>query len=275
MADYFDLGASLPVIRKGEYESIPISSEAFLDQLYAEAPDRDRKLLQLLRLEDDHATLLRLLEKVSDIESEFAVVEDKSACFAYTDVPIIVFVSYYRDLHTSENVETQVEPEMVRKIKKLPNYLENFTKEYFEDKQSERPSEYFYADILYNYYLDYVNVVGNSFLRKWQTLVRNIKYVLASVTAKRFGLDVRKYLIGESELIRLIRDGEWQNIAYLEEHNIIDEILKITEQTSLDQKEYKIDELKWGFLDSVVFSDVFSIDAMMVYYLKLRILERW
>lgn len=61
----------------------------------------------------------------------------------------------------------------------------------------------------------------------------------------------------------------------MNEAELVNKVRKISEEEHLAIRERRLDAMKWDLLDDVTFADIFSINAMMVYLLKLQILERW
>ena len=159
--------------------------------------------------------------------------------------------------------------------KTYPSYLVDFMYEYRHDQEIDRPAEHFYEDILDNYYFRYVMERGDKFVRTWVRFDRSIRLVLAAITIKRHDLDARRLIVGDSDLVRLLRSGNWHDITFLEEGEVVQQVLQISEEQDLSVREHRIDQLKWDYLDSLTFADTFSIDTMLAYLLKLQMLSRW
>lgn len=265
MAEYYTLGASLPTLKSDDYKSLDYSSASFILELRDQATAADRRLIDLLLLQGDNKVLLSILEEKTP---------------PLSDIPLVIGEERLRAL-----IATLKDKESDGKVVKLgdkkvstdeyPEYMVGFVREYLHDQEIDRPAEYFYEDILANEYFRYAQKKGDKFIRTWLSLERNASLVLAAITAKRFNLDARKIIIGESELVSLLRSGHWTEISFLEESEVVDAVMKISEEEHLAVREHKIDDFKWAFLDNLTFADTFSIDTMLAYFLRLQILERW
>lgn len=265
MAEYYTLGASLPTLKSDDYKSLGYSSASFVRELKDQASSADRKLIDLLLLRGDNKVLLSALEQRPNPipDTPLAIGEER----------IRALVTTLREVDR-EAKEVVIGEERIS-LKEYPEYMVDFVREYLHDRETDRPAEYFYEDILANEYYRYAQKRGNKFVRTWLALERNISLVLAAITAKRFNLDARKIIMGESELVELLRSGQWREISFLEESEVVDRVMKISEEEHLAVREHKIDDFKWSFLDNLTFADTFSIDTMLAYILRLQILERW
>lgn len=265
MAEYYTLGASLPTLRLDDLKTIGFTSSEFVDELRSQAPSADQKQLDLMLLPEDNRALLALLQgnPIPEARHPYAIGPTKLKALV--------------DLLRSKEPDAVDPFEVQEEVKKgdYPPYIIDFAREYLTDEVSQRPPEYFYEDILANAYYDYVEREGNKFVRTWKALERNIILVLAAITVKRFDLDARKLIIGESELVRLLRSGNWSDVSFLEEGDVVTEITRISEEENLSTREHKIDDFKFRFLDNLTFADAFSINAMLAYLERLLILERW
>ena len=265
MAEYYTLGASLPTLRPDDLKTLGFTSSEFIEELRSQASSGDLKLIDLMLLPEDNRALLALLREdpVPEPRHPYAVGVEK----------LRALVKLLRSRETDAPDPFEGQEELCRKD--FPLYLIDFAREYLSDEASQRPPEYFYEDILSNAYYDHVERKGNSFVRTWKALEKNVILVLAAITVKRFDLDARKLIIGESELVKLLRSGNWSDVSYLEEGEVITEISRISEEENLSTRERKIDDFKFRFLDNLTFADTFSISAMLAYFEKMIILERW
>lgn len=265
MAEYYTLGASLPTLKSDDYKSLALSSAAFISELREQATAADHKLIDLLLLQGDNKVLLSILEQrpIPVLTSPLAIGEER----------LQALVTTLRD--KDRDAKEVIIGEKSISISQYPRYMVDFVREYLHDQEIERPAEYFYEDILGNEYFRYALKNGDKFVRTWLSLERNISLVLAAITAKRFNLDARKVIMGESELVQLLRSGQWSEISYLDESEAVSTVVKISEEPHLATREHRIDDFKWDFLDNLTFADTFSIDTMLAYFLRLQILERW
>ena len=264
MAEYYALGAGLPTLRPEIGKNPPLTLWEFVETLRGQLTHRDGQLLDLLLLREDNRALVALLYDRPIPEPQVPYVVGPDKLRRLVDAA-------ERGMITSEMVgeELHFDP------KTHPSYLVDFIYEYRHDQEIDRPAEHFYEDILDNYYFRYVMKRGDKFVRTWVSFDRSIRLVLAAITIKRHDLDARRLIVGDSELVRLLRSGNWHDISFLEEGEVVQKVLQISEEEDLSAREHRIDQLKWEYLDSLTFADTFSIDTMLAYLLKLQMLSRW
>ena len=259
MSNYYTLGAELPDLAVDD-PKLDMTTEEFVNELRAQATPRDRRLIDLVLLRGDNRNLIALLRD-KELPEEF--------------MPTAIPVERLRELveSTREWIESGKDDLTRKRWKDIPDYLVNFTEEYLSGKWEESP--HFPEDILHGAYMDYAARNANAFLTHWFKVNQYILNILAAVTAKKYDLDTKKYLVGESELVQTLRSGVWSELTILDDADIIADIMKIGEEIDLVHRERRIDEFKWKLLDRLTFADPFSIDAMLAYLLRLQILQRW
>lgn len=274
MANYYTLGAALPTLKQGEYRSSTITSEEFLLLLKEQLTRRDAQLIRLLLLRYDNELLLHLLR--SDEVPEWMQKEDAPHLTigeAKLREMIELVEQYVRAVEDPFTVLPPKRPKLSKKL--YPEYMTHFVELYLTDHIRGEVRSYFYEDILAMEYAAYVQQEGNAFMREWFRFEENISALLAAYTAERYKLELGEYLIGERDLLQQLREHNWLDIQVGPYADLVKEVKGIAEEEHLALREQKIDALKWAELDKVTFSDLFSIDAMIAYFLRLQILERW
>lgn len=264
MADYFALGAGQPSLKLEVGKKPPFAPVEYVETLRGLATKRDQGLLDLLLYEEDNRALIALIY-------ERPIPEPRLPYVLGIDKLKRLVSAAESGMITSEMIG--VEQQFDRS--EYPSYMIDFMYEYRHDQEIQRPAEHFYEDILSNYYYRYVMDKGDAFIRTWVRFERAIRLVLAAITIKRHDLDARRLIVGDSDLVQLLRSGNWHDITFLEEGEVVQQVLRISEETDLSTREHMIDKLKWDYLDNLTFADTFSIDTMLAYLLKLRMLDRW
>lgn len=270
MANYFTLGASLPTLKQGDYKTHEVTSSRFLELLSPEMTRSDKEQMDLILLRNDNHLLMQLLrgDELSHFDDNMLVLGAEK--LRYLIDATQAKLDYIPDPYSIE--KPQLPP---ISTKEYPSYMIEFVEQVLSDRMKEQISSYFYEDILLVEYTKYVQKRGNSFLKGWFALEQDIASILAALTAQKYGLDASTYLPGDKPLYDLLRHGEWREISFMEDAEMVSKIRSISEETHLAIREKKLDAFKWELLSEVTFSDIFSINAMMVYLLKLQILERW
>jgi hypothetical protein len=100
---------------------------------------------------------------------------------------------------------------------------------------------------------------GNSTLSQWHTFNASLKNEIVKVRAERRRIDPSKYLR---------EDGyPWPHFAHM--------ALAAYRNPSILESERYLDQEKWNFLDSLAAGHYFDRDFLIVYGLKLAVLEKW
>lgn len=100
---------------------------------------------------------------------------------------------------------------------------------------------------------------GREVLKKWRYFDINLRNELSKVRAARKKVDSSKYL----------RHGEYF------EPQIIHIAALALRNPSIFEAERALDLERWRLLDELSFGHYFDFDALLIYALKLKILERW
>lgn len=117
----------------------------------------------------------------------------------------------------------------------------------------------------------------NKFVREWFAYNRDVNNVLAAAVAIKHGLDVQKVIVGDDEVAQELRKGGTLGKNARLETLVPDlkEVVAISEITDLLDREKHIDALRWQWLEDRTLFEVFTIEAVLAYYLKATILHRW
>lgn len=271
MSEYYTLGAQLPMLKKGDYRNHALTSKDFVDILLKQATKRDRRQVELLLLREDNTLLLQLLRDSSATAEEgklYVLGEEKLRT---------LIDSIGKRLEAERNAVTIYQELEYPRLPKgvYPQYMIDFVTTYLKEQMEGVNQSYFYSDLLLMGYADYIQKHGNSFLREWFAFEYDIAAIFAAMTSDQYELKREQYILGTRPLHQLLREGNWHEIAYLPEGEMVETMRKIAEEKDLAIREERIDEYKWDLLDEVTFADIFSINAMLTYLLKLQILERW
>ena len=253
MASYYELGASLPELSVDDTK-VGLSCAEFVHEFLLQATPRDRELIELVLLNSDNKIVLAILQGKA--------------------LPELYLPSVSSAEKIREYIALQEEDELDSNPKaQIPSYLQRFIRKYLAGDYKE--NSFFTEDILHSYYLEYASSRANEFLLKWFQLCQYISSILAAKTAKKYGLDSSQHLIGDTELMHILRSSSWSELNHFEEADTLQKIVQISEEKNLVLREKKLDSLKWDFLNEYTFADPFSINAMLSYLLKLQIKERW
>ena len=249
--NYYCLIAGLPDIHAEDTKSVSTLISLKVDML-KEVSVSDAKLVKLLFSVFDNTNFLAYLkDKEADFLPEGNLSDDDFATMIAT---------------------FQEEPKLQKKSN-VPQYLqkyyltttdENFS---FEGVNSE--------DYLAGLFYEAAMETKNEFLRRWFEFNLNISNLLTAITCRKHGFNHKLMVVGQNEIAGLIRQSNARDFGLSGEFDYYDVVARIAEEPDLLEREKKIDALKWEWLEENTFFKYFSIEKILVYVLKVQMLERW
>lgn len=127
-------------------------------------------------------------------------------------------------------------------------------------------------DKLYASYFEYVlGATTNEFVREYFIFQQNLRNVLAALRARQKGLDPSEYLIGEGEIVNILRASTAEDFGLALEFPWIESVIKA--ETPHERQEI-MDQIQWDYLDEHAGPDPFDFRMILAYLLKLEILHR-
>lgn len=232
---------------------LPFTVVEFRGMLDEVLKRNDRKLLHKYFLKYDNDNLLSLLK-------------DKNGTF-----------NLMGRLSREEILEvvSKVKEELPLKETKTPPYFEAYIKRWLSE---ENPQEggHLWEDLLSSLYMDYGLEVKNSLMSGWFELNLNIGNVLTAIYARKYGMEVTQYIVGNNKPARLIKENaNVRDFGLVRELEYFDTLLRISEESDIYDRERKLDKLRWDWLEEHTVFDYFNIEYLFAYLCKLQILERW
>jgi hypothetical protein len=232
---------------------LPFTAEEFMEMLNEVLKQDDRKLLNRYFLKYDNNNLLNLLK-------------DRNASF-----------NLKGRLSREEilDVVSKVKEELPLKGSKIPPYFEDYIKRWLGE---ENPHEggHLWEDMLSSLYMDYGMEIKNSLMSRWFELNLNIGNMLTAVYARKYGMDVAKYIVGNNKPARTIRENaHTRDFGLSRELEYFDTLLRISEEPDIYDRERRLDKFRWDWLEENTVFDYFNIEYIFAFLCKLQILERW
>lgn len=249
---YYYFVAGLPDLSFDSMK-LPFTVAEFRGMLDEVLKQNDRKLLHKYFLKYDNDNLLSLLK-------------DKNGTF-----------NLMGRLSREEILEvvSKVKEELPLKDTKIPPYFEAYIKRWLSE---ENPHEggHLWEDLLSSLYMDYGLEVKNNLMSGWFELNLNIGNVLTAIYARKYGMEVTQYIVGNNKPASLIRENaNVRDFGLGHELEYFDTLLRISEESDIYDRERKLDKLRWDWLEEHTVFDYFNIEYLFAYLCKLQILERW
>lgn len=252
MSKYYYLIASLPDLTLEDTKLSHTVAE-FKEELYQNLSGTDKKHIDLFYLKFDNANILKL---VNDKESEI------DARGNYSANELLEFISAVKD---EEKIDTNL----------FPSYLEKFVRDYFKDSQLDSENALLPEDKLAALYYEYGMKSKNKFISSWFEFNFIINNVLIALTARKYKVDAASYIVGDTEITEALRTSGARDFGLANEIDFFDQIVKLSEIDELLEREKKLDQLRWEWMDNAVFFDYFDVERIFVYLVKLEMIERW
>jgi len=164
--------------------------------------------------------------------------------------------------------------EMIEEETKEPvnfmNYLNSFITSFNNEEVTEDPEKYL-TDLYYNYLIKSKNM----FFRNWYDMNLNIKNIFTALKCKKYDIELEKHIIGDTETSRQILKSHAADFGLTGDIEYIDEVLRIASNENTLEAEKGVDLFLWNKLEEMTFFNYFTIEKIVAYLFKLRIIERW
>jgi hypothetical protein len=261
MSKYYYLIAGLPNISFDD-SKLPYTVSGFKEELGNYLSEADTRWLNLFTLKFDNENLLEQIQHPGydpDTRGRFT----------------------YKELHELlDGLRNEKEEEIPfrNRNKRFPPYFETFARAFLaaagdEGKPNTPPVPW--EDYLSALYYACAMQSKNEFTSGWFELNLNIKNILIALTCRKYKLDKTAYIVGDNETARKLRTSNARDFDLGDSLGYLPALLRIAEEGDLLLRERKIDQLRWEWLEEVTLYKTFDVENVLVYLLKLEILERW
>lgn len=246
---YYYLVAGLPELTL-EDSKLSYTVADFKAELYPDLSDEDKKLIDLFYLKFDNANVLKLLK-------------DKDAAIDlrgnYSAEELVEFIS---SLKEGDEIADAV----------FPSYLSTFIFEYFNATAED---DFLYEDRLAALYYEYAMKCKNKFVSSWFAFNLTMNNILVALTARKFKMDIAPLIVGDTEVCEALRTSGARDFGLTGEVEFLDQLVKISETEELVEREKKIDQLRWNWMEEATFFNYFTVERLFVFLLQLEMIERW
>lgn len=248
MSAYYYLVAGLPDISL-EDGKLSYTISDFRAESYGDLSAKDQALIDLFYLKYDHADLLSLLK------DKDAVTQGKGN-FSSEDL-----------LQLIASVKEGEKPDA-----KFPSYLYDFIAQYLALPADEL---YKAENLLASAYYAYAMKSKNPFIASWFEFNLNINNILAAFAARKYKMNVAEVIVGDTEVCEMLRTSNARDFGLSETLDYFEPLQRLVETDDLVEREKKVDQLKWKWLEDASFFHYFTIERLFVFLLQLEMIERW
>ncbi len=249
MSKYYYLVSGLPELTL-EDSKLSYTVADFKTELYPSLSEADQRLVDLFYLKFDNANVLRLLK------DKEAVVDPRGN---YSAEELAEFIARLKE---GDEV----------KDSQFPAYLSTFISEYF---QASGERELLPEDHLSGLYYAYAMKCSNKFVASWFAFNLTINNVLVALTARKYKWEVASLIVGDTEVSEALRTSNARDFGLGSEVDNLELLVKIAETNDLVEREKKLDQLRWAWMEEATFFNYFTVERLFVFLLQLEMIERW
>lgn len=246
---YYYLVAGLPELTL-EDSKLSYTVADFKAELYPDLSDEDKKLIDLFYLKFDNANVLKLLK------DKDATIDPRGN---YSAEELAEFISSLKE--GDEIVDAM-----------FPSYLSTFISEYFNATAED---DFLHEDRLAALYYEYAMKCKNKFVSSWFAFNLTMNNILVALTARKFKMDIAPLIVGDTEVCEALRTSGARDFGLTGEVDFLDQLVKISETEELVEREKKIDQLRWNWMEEATFFNYFTVERLFVFLLQLEMIERW
>lgn len=155
----------------------------------------------------------------------------------------------------------------------FPAYFVDFM-ELFHDEEEDftrATGSHFLTEAWFNLLINH----GNQFLRDFATYRLNMGNIMLALNGRKHQIPFDGALIGNDEVTLALRKSRSRDFGLSTEINDIEDIVQMFEVENILERELRIDNHFWNFLDEVTFFNYFTAEKVMAFVQKLFIVERW
>lgn len=249
MSKYYYLVAGLPELSL-EDSKLSYTVADFRTEFYPYLSGEDKKLMDLFYLKFDNANVLKLLKDKDasiDLRGNFSAEE---------------LMGYISQMKEGDEVSESV----------FPSYLSAFISEYFSMSAGD---DVLYENRLTALYYAYAMKCKNRFVSSWFSFNLTVNNILAALTARKFKMEVAPLIVGDMEVCEILRTSNARDFGLGSEVEYLEQLVKISETSELLDRERKIDQLRWDWMEEATFFDYFTVERLFVFLQQLEMIERW
>lgn len=249
MSKYYYLVAGLPDLAL-EDNKLTYTIADFKSEIYPFLSDDDRRLADLFYLQFDNANVLKLLK-----DKDASI--DKRGNYSAEEL-----TEYIELLKDGDVVSDHI----------FPAYLSTFIADYFNTPLEE---ECLLENKLAALYYSYAMKCKNRFVASWFEFNLTVNNILVAVTARKYKMEVAPLIVGDTEVCEALRTSNARDFGLSGTVDFVENLMKISEMSELVDREKKIDQLRWNWMEDATFFNYFTVERLFVFLLQLEMIERW
>lgn len=253
MSQYYYLVTGLPELSL-EDNKLNYTVGDFKTEFYPQLSKEDQALVDLYYLKFDNANLLKLLkDREAAIDSRGNYTAEQ-------------FVAVFKQFD---------EEGVITSPGSLPSYIIKFTQAYLTQQETGVTTDVLVEDWLAGLYYEYAMQCKNDFVSSWFEFNLNVNNVLVALAARKYRMPIASLIVGDTDICQALKTSNARDFGLTTELEYFDQLQKISETDDLVEREKRLDQLRWKWMEDKTFFDYFSIERLYVFLLQLEIIERW
>lgn len=256
MGKYYYLIAGLADISLDDSKA-PATVESVRSELYESLDAADRKVMDMLLLENDCRNLLAVLSSAPEDSGDTLAAMSYSGLFTNEQL-----------LELIDCVKAQE-----RCPAGIPQFMYTFVQEWLDESWRDKAAHA--DDRLWSLFYEYAMNSRNGFVRSWYEFNLDLNNILSAMTARKYELDIQKVIVGSNATAQALRTSGARDWGLSQEVDFFDEVMRLLEDDDLAQRERKTDLIRWNWLEEHTFFDYFTVERLFSYMVRLGMVERW
>ena len=247
--NYYCLVAGFPDLIPDD-RKLHFSSVELRNYLREELHSSDFDLVELFYLPWDHENLINLL-----FESKFEWDE--------------------RGNYSRDELEQFVDKKQFEYIdaSAFPTYFIDFI-EFYHDDEEEFPKIAAVKFLTEGWYKTLAES-GNDFVTEFGEFKQNMANIMLALNGRKHDIPFEEAIIGDDEVTHALKRSRARDFGLANEINDIETIVQIFEIDNILDRELKLDNHTWQFIDEITFFNYFTIEKILGFVQKIFIVERW
>ena len=247
--NYYCLVAGLPDLIPDD-KKLHFSSAGLRDYLAEELHPDDFEMVKLFYLPWDHDNLLSLLFKTGkdfDPRGNFPADQLEQLC----------------DKKQFETIDTSL----------FPAYFIDFINFYHDEEEETTISAC--TSYLNEAWFSLLQNHSSAFLNQFARYKLSMGNILLALNGRKHNLPYDEGLMGNDEITHALRKSRSRDFGLSTEVTEIEEIIQIFETENILERELRLANHFWQYLDEITFFNYFTAERILAFVQKLFIAERW
>jgi len=225
-----------------EETKIPFSLGSFINEIAEMVPVKDAKLLPYTGHAIDNQNLIKLLLNTGEPFNESGIFDE-------------------------ETLQNEIKnPDLA------PSYMQDFLTAYndniplIQNLSWENQLAWFFYEEVFS--------LDNTFLLDWFNFEMNLRNILAAINCRETGKQIEHHIVYQNEVTDMLLKSNAPDFSLHSKVSWSDQVFSL-DLSNVAESENQLAHFKLEILDNITSSNLFSIDTILSFCIRLAIIERW